>query len=486
LIFVENLATVITSLASAIPVVGGHIVEWLWGGFSVNNPTLNRFYSLHYLFPFLLAALSLVHLAALHQNGSTNPLGISAQTDLIDFYPYFYTKDLVATLALAAFAAFLVGFYPEALGHPDNNIPANPYSTPAHIVPEYYCSLLSINRLLKNPIRCEKHLTTKEMTAFYTVKRFFLNGKFAREEFLNDLMNQIPVKNIQGMPSLQRLNIGHPYGFIYWFCGFIDGDGCFHFCQNKNDSWTFSLQINQSNYNLKLLAYLKTKLKCGSIKKHSKNASVFYLKNPDLLYHYLLPKLPDAPFLTRKKAWQFNCFKKALAIYIQAKNKTISAKHRDSLLNQLKLNSKEIPPHFDIKHPLNDKNYPPTGWIIGFTEAEGSFYLNQQTEKTLIHTISWAQNDEKTLLETIRQKFSIKAKLSIYKKKNFECYKLATTNQETIKRIIPFFENKMKGMKAVEFKKWARSFRKDRKNFAKLQKIRLQIRQTKNHTSLQQ
>lgn len=131
-------ATVITSLASAIPVVGNYIVSWLWGGFRVDNPTLNRFYSFHYLFPFLLAALSLVHLAALHQYGRTNPLGINAQTDLIDFYPYFYVKDLVATLFLAAFAVFLVGFHPEVLGHPDNNIPANPYSTPAHIVPEWY------------------------------------------------------------------------------------------------------------------------------------------------------------------------------------------------------------------------------------------------------------------------------------------------------------------------------------------------------------
>lgn len=138
LILLKNLATVITSLASAIPVVGNSIMVWLWGGFTVDNPTLNRFYSFHYLFPFLLAALSLAHLAALHQYGSTNPLGINAQTDLVDFYPYFYVKDLVATLGLAAFAALLVGFYPEVLGHPDNNIPANPMSTPAHIVPEWY------------------------------------------------------------------------------------------------------------------------------------------------------------------------------------------------------------------------------------------------------------------------------------------------------------------------------------------------------------
>lgn len=140
--------TVITSLASALPIVGTSIVSWLWGGFGVDNPTLNRFYSFHYQFPFLLAALSLVHLAALHQYGSTNPLGISRKTDQIDFYPYFYSKDQGAALALRQRATFQVSFYPEALGHPDNNIPANPYSTPAHIVPEWY--FLAVYRILRS------------------------------------------------------------------------------------------------------------------------------------------------------------------------------------------------------------------------------------------------------------------------------------------------------------------------------------------------
>ena len=131
-------ATVITSQASALPIVGTSIVGRLRGGFAVDNPTLNRFYSFHYQFPFQQAAASQVHLAAQHQYGSTNPLGISAHTDMVDFYPYFYSKDLGATQALRQFATFQVSFYPEALGHPDNNIPANPYSTPAHIVPEWY------------------------------------------------------------------------------------------------------------------------------------------------------------------------------------------------------------------------------------------------------------------------------------------------------------------------------------------------------------
>lgn len=146
-------ATVITSQASALPIVGTSIVGWLWGGFCVDNPTLNRFYSFHYLFPFLQAALSLVHLAALHQYGSTNPLGIQAQVDLIDFYPYFYSKDLGAALRQRMGATFQVAFHPEAQGHPDNNIPANPYSTPAHIVPEWYFqAVYAIQRSIPNKL----------------------------------------------------------------------------------------------------------------------------------------------------------------------------------------------------------------------------------------------------------------------------------------------------------------------------------------------
>ena len=131
-------ATVITSLASAIPVVGNSIVTWLWGGFSIDNATLNRFFSLHYLLPFVIAGLSIVHIAALHQYGSNNPLGINAKTDKISFYPYFYVKDLFGWTIFAFFFAYFIYYNPNLLGHPDNYIPANPMSTPAHIVPEWY------------------------------------------------------------------------------------------------------------------------------------------------------------------------------------------------------------------------------------------------------------------------------------------------------------------------------------------------------------
>lgn len=131
-------ATVITSLVTVIPVVGKTVVTWLWGGFSIDHPTLNRFYSLHYTLPFVLAGLSIFHIAALHQYGSTNPLGVNTQTSTISFGVYFGAKDLLGFLYLFLGYAVLVFFYPEALGHPDNLIPANPYSTPQHIVPEWY------------------------------------------------------------------------------------------------------------------------------------------------------------------------------------------------------------------------------------------------------------------------------------------------------------------------------------------------------------
>ena len=131
-------ATVITNLFSAIPVIGKTIVEWLWGGFSVSNATLNRFLSLHYLMPFLIAGVTLVHLSLLHKDGSNNPLGVNFNVETIPFYPYFYVKDLFAFLIFIVFLSLLVFFSPNLLGHSDNYIVANSLVTPSHIVPEWY------------------------------------------------------------------------------------------------------------------------------------------------------------------------------------------------------------------------------------------------------------------------------------------------------------------------------------------------------------
>lgn len=131
-------ATVITNLLSAIPYIGPNLVEFVWGGFSVDNATLNRFFSLHYLLPFVLAGLIAVHFIALHENGSNNPLGISSNVDKLPFHPYYTYKDLVGVLIFLLIFFGFVFYEPNLLGHPDNYIPANPLVTPQSIVPEWY------------------------------------------------------------------------------------------------------------------------------------------------------------------------------------------------------------------------------------------------------------------------------------------------------------------------------------------------------------
>jgi len=131
-------ATVITNLFSAIPGIGESVVQLLWGGFSVANATLNRFFSFHYLLPFAIAAVVLIHLALLHQDGSNNPIGIESKVDVINFAPYFYFKDLFGVMIFFTIFSFFVFYAPNALGHPDNYIEADPMVTPPHIVPEWY------------------------------------------------------------------------------------------------------------------------------------------------------------------------------------------------------------------------------------------------------------------------------------------------------------------------------------------------------------
>jgi ubiquinol-cytochrome c reductase cytochrome b subunit len=133
-------ATVITNLFSAFPVVGESIVTWLWGGFAVDNPTLNRFFSLHYLLPFLIVGVVILHIWALHRFGSNNPIGIETNgpQDKIPFHPYYTIKDMFGIAVFMIVFALVVFWAPNYMGHPDNYIPANPLVTPAHIVPEWY------------------------------------------------------------------------------------------------------------------------------------------------------------------------------------------------------------------------------------------------------------------------------------------------------------------------------------------------------------
>nr|YP_009871085.1 cytochrome b [Siphonosoma cumanense]QKS32597.1 cytochrome b [Siphonosoma cumanense] len=131
-------ATVITNLFSAIPYIGTTLVEWIWGGFAVSNATLNRFFAFHFLFPFIIMALSALHLLFLHQTGSNNPLGLEAPQAMVPFHSYYTFKDLVGFVVMLFFLCYLSLLYPNLLGDPENFIPANPLVTPLHIKPEWY------------------------------------------------------------------------------------------------------------------------------------------------------------------------------------------------------------------------------------------------------------------------------------------------------------------------------------------------------------
>nr|QAX91270.1 cytochrome b [Parrhinotermes sp. A MW-2019] len=131
-------ATVITNLLSAVPYIGKEMVQWVWGGFAVDNATLTRFFALHFLMPFVIAAMAVIHLLFLHQTGSNNPMGLNKDTDKIPFHPYFTTKDLVGFTLTLTLLTVLTLKEPYMLGDPDNFTPANPLVTPVHIQPEWY------------------------------------------------------------------------------------------------------------------------------------------------------------------------------------------------------------------------------------------------------------------------------------------------------------------------------------------------------------
>jgi len=131
-------ATVITNLVSAIPYLGNEIVQWLWGGFAIDSATLTRFYTFHFLFPFIIIAITIIHLLFLHQTGSNNPLGLNRNRDKIPFHPFFSYKDILGFIILFIFLLIITIQLPYRLGDPDNFIPANPLVTPPHIQPEWY------------------------------------------------------------------------------------------------------------------------------------------------------------------------------------------------------------------------------------------------------------------------------------------------------------------------------------------------------------
>jgi len=182
-------ATVITNLASAIPYIGTDLVQWLWGGFAVDNATLTRFFTFHFLFPFIVAAAVIVHLLFLHQTGSNNPLGIPNNIDKIPFHHYFTLKDVVGIFVIMAALLLLTLLNPYLLGDPDNFIPANPLVTPAHIQPEWYF-LFAYAILRSIPNKLGGVISLVLSIAILLILPFTHKGKFRRLTFypINQIM----------------------------------------------------------------------------------------------------------------------------------------------------------------------------------------------------------------------------------------------------------------------------------------------------------
>jgi len=219
--------TVITSLASAIPIVGDDVTTLVWGGFSVENPTLNRFFSLHYLFPFLIAGATIVHLASLHQYGSNNPLGVHSIADKVPFFPYYYVKDALGVTCFALFFSYFLFFDPNGLGHPDNYIPANPMVTPPHIQPEwYFLPFYAVLRSVPSKLGGVAamlgmfvclvalpwlHTSLIRSTTFRPLYRLFF-WVFVADAFLLGWIGQCPVED----PYVLIGQIGSLYYFFYF------------------------------------------------------------------------------------------------------------------------------------------------------------------------------------------------------------------------------------------------------------------------------
>nr|YP_133769.1 cytochrome b [Dermatobia hominis]AAR16444.1 cytochrome b [Dermatobia hominis] len=170
-------ATVITNLLSAIPYLGIDLVQWVWGGFAVDNATLTRFFTFHFILPFIVLAMTMIHILFLHETGSNNPMGLNSNTDKIPFHPYFTFKDIVGFIVMTAILIMLVLINPYLLGDPDNFIPANPLVTPVHIQPEWYflfayAILRSIPNKLGGVIALILSIAILAILPFYNLSKF--------------------------------------------------------------------------------------------------------------------------------------------------------------------------------------------------------------------------------------------------------------------------------------------------------------------------
>nr|YP_010954486.1 cytochrome b [Euparatettix tridentatus]WMV02041.1 cytochrome b [Euparatettix tridentatus] len=205
-------ATVITNLLSAIPYVGNQIVQWIWGGFAVDNPTLSRFFSLHFIMPFTIMMMSMIHLMFLHQTGSNNPLGMNSNSEKIPFHPFFSIKDTITMLMIMMMLMMISLMYPYVMGDPDNFIPANPLVTPPHIQPEwYFLFAYAILRSIPNKLGGVIALMSSIMITL--IMPFYNKSNFQGNQFypLNQILFWIMVTTVIMLTWIGKQPVEEPY-----------------------------------------------------------------------------------------------------------------------------------------------------------------------------------------------------------------------------------------------------------------------------------
>lgn len=301
-------------------------------------------------------------------------------------------------------------------------------------------------------------------------------------------------KNKRLFTSHQRLNEEHLNGkysnqasFEQWLVGFTDGDGNFHIShqdqgRDKPTKWSLGYKLTQSRYNLRGLNYIKKELKVGSITKDGDKVQYFIRDRKDI-ERVLIPIFEKYPLLTTKY-FDYVKFKKALAIL----NNTDISKEEKNLkllaIKNTKPNKDYLSPVWsNAKLPLTDvdsiNNVMTKSWLVGFIEAEGSFYLVNKTPTRIVHGFGLTQKLDKVVLEAIGILLHIKN--SVIYKELYNHYILDTTNSRAIENIIIFFKNTMKGVKSLEYRVWARSYTKNKGNYTKLYSIRNIIRKLRNN-----
>jgi hypothetical protein len=267
--------------------------------------------------------------------------------------------------------------------------------------------------------------------------------------------------------------------FYKWLIGLTDGDGTFYFAKTHKGVWTFTFKIAQSNYNLRLLYFVKSNLGVGSVSvPHSKdNTAEYRVRDIQHIINHILPVFDKYPLLT-SKYFYYNLFKKAILI---KNDSSLSKEEKDKLISFLK--SQSLPENYTSPAWLivnnsvctvkDAKKIVSKPWLIGFTEAEGSFYIVKKGATRLTHAFEIVQKQDRIVLEAISLILGIK----VTQKKTY--FTVVTTNTDAIKNIADYYFNTMKGMKALEYRIWARSFNK-KKNFESMSKIQNLMRKIRS------